>query len=124
MRGGELDITYQIKSPSGNIVAEEPKITSVEKVIEVPETGVYEICFDNSFSLLTQKLVYFDLGVYSEEQDLFQGLDLSEDNTTLNEEHQGVVVSFHTLVFALYIQNNCPIECPRGKFMFVLGLKL
>eukprot|EP00794_Sanderia_malayensis_P016607 gene16607-18293_t len=93
MKGGDLKLSYRIKSPSGAIIAEELEATSVEKDIEAPEDGTYDFCFDNSNSMVTEKVVYFDLGVYDENQDMYNELEgkLKADNETDKETYTEIV---------------------------------
>ena len=59
--GGELDINFFIKGPNGNILAsDDHKLDSLNSV-DVRESGEYEICLDNSFSRMSEKLVFVDI---------------------------------------------------------------
>lgn len=59
--GGELDINFFIKGPNGNIlVSDDHKLDSLNSV-DVRESGEYEICLDNSFSRMSEKLVFVDI---------------------------------------------------------------
>lgn len=90
-----MTLGYRIKSPSGETVAEENDVTSVEKTIEVKENGVYDFCFDNKKSIFTEKVIYFDLGIYDENQDMYSDLNsiLTVDNSTDSEMYSEIVVS-------------------------------
>ena len=87
-------MTYRIKAPSGKIVAEEFLATSAEKTIETAETGVYDFCFDNKHSMFMEKVVYFDLGVYDDNQEIYQDSNLAVDNSTNTEMYTEIVVSW------------------------------
>ena len=95
MKGGDLTLSYNVKSPSGEILAEEIGATSVEKTIEIKEDGVYDFCFDNKNSMFADKVVYFDLGIYDENQDIYSdwGSVATADNSTNNEMYSEIVVS-------------------------------
>ena len=95
MKGGDLTLTYAIKSPTGEILAEEVGATSVEKTIEAKEDGVYDFCFDNKKSMFAEKVVYFDLGIYDDDQEIISdwGSSVAVDNTTNSEMYSEIVVS-------------------------------
>ena len=95
MKGGDLTLSYRIKSPSGVIIAEELSVTSVEKNIDALEDGVYDFCLDNSNSMITERVVYFDLGVYDATQDIFQDLNgtLTVDTFKDADTYTEIVVS-------------------------------
>ena len=95
MKGGDLTLNYQVKSPSGEILAEELGATSVEKTIDAKEDGIYDFCFNNKNSMFTDKVVYFDLGIYEDNQELYDELGsvLSTDNSTDSKMYSEIVVS-------------------------------
>lgn len=67
--GGEMDVTFQVISPSGALVVDDQKKTDDLHTVQVDEKGVYAFCFDNSFSTLAEKTVYADLGLESDDID-------------------------------------------------------
>lgn len=67
--GGEMDITFQVISPSGALVVDDQKKTDDLHTVQANEKGVYAFCFDNSFSTLAEKTVYADLGLESDDID-------------------------------------------------------
>ncbi len=96
MKGGDLTLSYRIKAPSGEVIADELHVTSVEKNVDANEDGVYDFCFDNSDSMLAEKVVYFDIGVYEQTQDMYNELDgkLAVDNKTDSKTFAEIVVWF------------------------------
>ena len=104
MKGGDLTLNYVVKSPSGEILAEELGATSVEKTIEAKEDGIYDFCFDNKKSMFGDKVVYFDLGIYDEDQEIYSDLGsvLTVDNSTNSEMYSEIVVSIvNSIIFLL-----------------------
>ncbi|XP_031557158.1 transmembrane emp24 domain-containing protein 5-like [Actinia tenebrosa] len=63
VEGGELDINFYLKQPNGKILLEDVQKSDETHNIITPEDGVYEFCFDNSFSSLSSRTVFADLGV-------------------------------------------------------------
>ena len=69
IEGGDLDINFEVLDPNGVrlVHAEKTSDDSHELVVKTP--GVYSFCLDNSFSSITNKMVYLDLGIMREEED-------------------------------------------------------
>ena len=63
LSGGDADITVTVTAPSGFVAMHEYRQIEITEEIQMNENGPYEICFDNTFSRFTDKVVYFDLGI-------------------------------------------------------------
>ncbi|XP_038221049.1 transmembrane emp24 domain-containing protein 5-like [Zerene cesonia] len=64
---GELDISFQLADPVGRIiVADYKKSENAHRHTSVLE-GDYRFCFDNTFSTFSQKTVFFDLMIDTED---------------------------------------------------------
>ncbi|XP_014371163.2 transmembrane emp24 domain-containing protein 5 [Papilio machaon] len=64
---GELDISFQLADPVGRvIVADYKKPENAHRHTSYLE-GDYRFCFDNSFSTFSQKTVFFDLVIETED---------------------------------------------------------
>ena len=59
--GGELDINFFITGPDGLILASDERKLDALKSVDVKETGEHAICLDNSFSHVSEKLVFMDI---------------------------------------------------------------
>uniref|UniRef100_S4P0N8 Transmembrane emp24 domain-containing protein 5 n=3 Tax=Pararge aegeria TaxID=116150 RepID=S4P0N8_9NEOP len=67
---GELDISFQMSDPLGrSIVADYKKPDNAHRHTALQE-GDYRLCFDNTFSTFSEKTVFFDLMVDTEEPEL------------------------------------------------------
>ncbi|XP_052745948.1 transmembrane emp24 domain-containing protein 5 [Bicyclus anynana] len=67
---GELDISFQMTDPEGrSIVADYKKPDNAHRHTAAIE-GDYRLCFDNTFSTFSEKTVFFDLMVDSEEPEV------------------------------------------------------
>lgn len=68
------------------MIMNEERQTEVSREIETHENGAYEICFDNTFSVYSSKIVYFDLGVDQfnrtglDHSELFNNMELEKDD--------------------------------------------
>jgi len=58
---GERDISFRLVNPVGSSVMEEAKKKEAFHTVTVGLTGDYMICFDNKFSLVSSKTVYFEI---------------------------------------------------------------
>ena len=57
LQGGNLDIDFQIKDASGRILVSRSRIGQATIDFKADTSGTYYFVFDNSFSLLTAKIV-------------------------------------------------------------------
>ncbi|CAN9510069.1 unnamed protein product [Ophioblennius macclurei] len=59
--GAGMDVDFSVHSPRGiQLIAESRRSDGVH-VLEPTEEGDYEICFDNSFSRFSEKMVFFEI---------------------------------------------------------------
>lgn len=65
--GAGLDVGFTLISPSGYRLASDFRKSDAIHTVEPTEAGDYRLCFDNSFSKLSEKMVYFE--VITEGQD-------------------------------------------------------
>lgn len=59
--GGDLDVTFQMISPTGKVLATDIRKEDGVHTVENPTEGAYQFCFDNGFSRMTDKIVFFEL---------------------------------------------------------------
>lgn len=59
--GGELDINFFITGPDGSIITSDDRKMDSLHSVDVKATGEYTVCLDNSFSHLTEKMVFIDI---------------------------------------------------------------
>ncbi|XP_017281077.1 transmembrane emp24 domain-containing protein 1b [Kryptolebias marmoratus] len=59
--GAGMDVDFTILSPHGVRVIIESRHSDGVHVVEPTEEGDYEICFDNSFSRFSEKMVFFEI---------------------------------------------------------------
>jgi len=65
LQGGELDINFEIMDPYGRILVDDrSKMDNLHTVDRVGVDGTYQFCLDNTHSLFSEKVVYFDLLIY------------------------------------------------------------
>uniref|UniRef100_UPI00358E0746 transmembrane emp24 domain-containing protein 5-like n=1 Tax=Myxine glutinosa TaxID=7769 RepID=UPI00358E0746 len=67
--GAGLDVDFLIASPSGPVLYTEFRKSEGMHSIEAKENGDYMICFDNSFSHISSKLVFFEVVLDDVEED-------------------------------------------------------
>ncbi|XP_076472110.1 transmembrane emp24 domain-containing protein 1-like [Babylonia areolata] len=59
--GGDLDIDCAVYAPDGRVLQMESRKTENVIRFETDVEGEYKICFDNSFSRMSTKVVFFEL---------------------------------------------------------------
>ncbi|CAH2062541.1 unnamed protein product, partial [Iphiclides podalirius] len=64
---GELDISFQLADPVGRVIVADYKKQDNAHRHTAALNGDYRFCFDNSFSTFSQKTVFFDLMVETED---------------------------------------------------------
>ncbi|XP_041467190.1 transmembrane emp24 domain-containing protein 5-like [Lytechinus variegatus] len=68
LEGGDLDINFILRSPTNKALATEARKQDGIYSFNLQETGDYLMCFDNSFSRMSEKIVYFDLALDYEDE--------------------------------------------------------
>ncbi|XP_068779030.1 transmembrane emp24 domain-containing protein 1 [Struthio camelus] len=66
--GAGLDVDFSLESPSGLLLVSEYRKSDGVHTVEPTEAGDYKLCFDNSFSTISEKLVFFEL-IFDSAQD-------------------------------------------------------
>ncbi|XP_006875182.1 PREDICTED: transmembrane emp24 domain-containing protein 1 [Chrysochloris asiatica] len=59
--GAGLDVDFSLESPQGVLLVSESRKADGVHTVEPTEAGDYRLCFDNSFSTISEKLVFFEL---------------------------------------------------------------
>ncbi|KAM5238723.1 transmembrane emp24 domain-containing protein 1 [Ctenodactylus gundi] len=59
--GAGLDVDFTLESPRGLLLVSESRKADGVHTVEPTEAGDYRLCFDNSFSTISEKLVFFEL---------------------------------------------------------------
>ncbi|XP_069831595.1 transmembrane emp24 domain-containing protein 1 [Dendropsophus ebraccatus] len=67
--GAGLDVDFSVTTPSGILLIMERRRSDGVHTVEPTEAGDYMICFDNSFSTISEKLVFFELIFDSQQGD-------------------------------------------------------
>jgi len=88
----ELDINFRIVNPKGHPIFAEFKKPDGSHTYKSEELGDYKICFDNKFSYLSSKTVYFEIFNINEEEE-YDDLAGIFDDEELPEEYYDVQVS-------------------------------
>ncbi|XP_067273278.1 transmembrane emp24 domain-containing protein 5 [Pseudorasbora parva] len=58
--GASLDVDFHLNSPSGHIIASDYRKSDGVHTVETEE-GDYMFCFDNTFSAVSEKVIFFEL---------------------------------------------------------------
>ena len=86
--GGDLDITFQLIDPKGRLVASDVRKEDGVHSVDNPVAGDYQFCFDNTFSRMTEKVVFFEI-YRDEDYDYYEDDDwksnLKQDSDILED---------------------------------------
>ena len=77
--GSELDIDFSVKDPLGTHIVQEFRKTDEVHSVSTTVSGIYEFCFDNSFSTIASKTVFADLGFYEYSDDEWMTATTADD---------------------------------------------
>ncbi|XP_038162840.1 transmembrane emp24 domain-containing protein 5 [Cyprinodon tularosa] len=80
--GAGLDIDFFISSPSGQLLYSDQRKSDGVHTVETLEDGDYMFCFDNTFSSMSEKLVFFEL--------ILDNMDTDEDPDNWKEHVIGI----------------------------------
>ncbi|XP_047231188.1 transmembrane emp24 domain-containing protein 5 [Girardinichthys multiradiatus] len=80
--GAGLDVDFFISSPSGQLLFNDQRKSDGVHTLETLEDGDYMFCFDNTFSSMSEKLVFFEL--------ILDNMDTSEDPDNWKEHIIGI----------------------------------
>ncbi|KAG5850029.1 hypothetical protein ANANG_G00077930 [Anguilla anguilla] len=58
--GAGLDVDFHLSSPSGSVLARDYRKSDGVHTVET-EDGDYMFCFDNTFSAMSEKIIFFEL---------------------------------------------------------------
>ncbi|XP_063150587.1 transmembrane emp24 domain-containing protein 1 [Candoia aspera] len=97
--GAGLDVDFSLVSPSGALLVDEYRRSDGLHGIEPTEGGDYKLCFDNSFSTISEKLVFFELIFDSpqEDEDLNHWGEVAEPEEMLDIKIGVIKESFETM---------------------------
>uniref|UniRef100_A0A3Q0S8J3 Transmembrane p24 trafficking protein 1b n=1 Tax=Amphilophus citrinellus TaxID=61819 RepID=A0A3Q0S8J3_AMPCI len=103
--GAGMDVDFTIVSPRGVRLVLESRRSDGVHVVEPTEEGDYEICFDNSFSRFSEKMVFFEIIIEGQGGDVggddeWAGLE-EPDGSLLEYKLEDIKVSFSTMPLLL-----------------------
>jgi len=97
--GGDLDVDFMLFSPAGRLIVDEKRSEEGLHEVASAEEGDYQICFDNIFSRMTDKTVFwevfveddYDYGDYDDDYDDYYDDDdkPKKDALTGQEKEKG-----------------------------------
>ncbi|KAJ6644785.1 hypothetical protein lerEdw1_013550 [Lerista edwardsae] len=97
--GAGLDVDFSLESPSGVLLVDEYRKSDGLHTVEPTEAGDYKLCFDNSFSTISEKLVFFELIFDSpqEDEDLNSWAEMAEPEEMLDIKIEDIKESIETM---------------------------
>jgi len=89
----ELDINFRIMNPRGEPLIAEFKKSDGAHSQRVEELGDYKICFDNKFSYVSSKTVYFEMINENEDEEYDDLAGIFDDDEEADSEYYEVQVT-------------------------------
>ncbi|AWP06007.1 putative transmembrane emp24 domain-containing protein 1-like [Scophthalmus maximus] len=87
--GAGMDVDFTILSPQGVLLIVETRRSDGVHVVEPTEGGDYQICFDNSFSRFSEKMVFFEIIIEGQGGDV-----VGDDESAGLEEPDGSLLEY------------------------------
>ncbi|CAL8256207.1 unnamed protein product [Merluccius merluccius] len=75
--GAGLDVDFHIASPNGDVIFSDYRKSDGVHTVET-EDGDYSFCFDNTFSAISEKIIFFELILDNMDQDVDETDDWKE----------------------------------------------
>lgn len=90
--GGSLDVDVKILDPSNRVVFEQARVKDDTFQFHAPQAGLYAVCFSNGMSVVTSKVVSFNIYVGSalQERDAASAESLSPLELSVQQLTQGM----------------------------------
>ncbi|PIO18221.1 hypothetical protein AB205_0180210, partial [Aquarana catesbeiana] len=104
--GAGLDVDFSVTTPSGILLIMERRRSDGVHTVEPTEAGDYMICFDNSFSTISEKLVFFEIIFDSQQGDdePDSWADLVEPDELLDIKMEDIKPEMKTDTVLVFIQ--------------------
>lgn len=88
--GGDFDVDYQVKGPSGRVISGESKQRQGDFVFNAEMVGEYEFCFLNEMSTFAEKVVDFEIKHEGDAQSQFKALMPAPSNQKPQQHVEGM----------------------------------
>ena len=113
LRGGNFDVDVTIESPSGMDIYNEARKTSDSFAFDI-SWGSFKFCFNNEFSMVSHKIIYFELRPEEHKRLAVEGGKKGPSANTQAEESTETVHSLATLIMSY--QQKYRLEESRGRY--------
>ncbi|XP_052786737.1 transmembrane emp24 domain-containing protein 7-like isoform X2 [Mya arenaria] len=111
--GGHYDVDMELTAPNGKVLYKDVKKQYDSFTWKAEESGVFKFCFSNEFSTFTHKVVYFDLEVGDEDDQVFKNVDAQATAMTFLET--SAVNSHESLTDVLDYQTHHRMRETQGR---------
>lgn len=97
--GAGLDVDFTLESPQGVLLVSESRKADGVHTVEPTEAGDYRLCFDNSFSTISEKLVFFELifDSFQDEEEVEGWAEAVEPEEMLDVKMEDIKESIETM---------------------------
>lgn len=95
--GSGLDVSFSLTSPTGHRLVSEFRKSDGIHMVDSAEDGDYRICFDNSFSHMSLKMVYFEVVLNSQSIAGNEWDEVAKEDSLLEYKLQDIRTSMETV---------------------------
>ncbi|KAJ0057892.1 hypothetical protein NL108_003037 [Boleophthalmus pectinirostris] len=95
--GSGLDVGFSLISPSGHRLVSDFRKSDGLHMVDPTEDGDYRMCFDNSFSKMSLKMVYFEVVLNAQSDTRQEEWDEMDEDNLLEYKLQDIRTSLDTI---------------------------
>lgn len=95
--GSGLDVSFSLISPSGHRLFSEFRKSDGLHMVDPTEDGDYRLCFDNSFSQMSLKMVYFELVLNAQSSARDQWDEVAQEDSLLDYKLNDIRTSLESV---------------------------
>jgi protein ERP2 len=93
IEGGDLDVDFSLHGVNGEVISSELRQGDGMHTIDSNREGNIEFCFGNTFSRVTRKIIFVDIGVNRDSEESWTTFD--EIDESVDSDFKPVVESVH-----------------------------
>lgn len=84
--GSGLNVEFALISPSGQKLAFDFRKSEAIHMVDPTEAGDYRLCFDNSFSKMSKKMVYFQVAINAQGRAREEWADVAAKDSLVEDQ--------------------------------------
>ncbi|XP_062504198.1 transmembrane emp24 domain-containing protein 5-like [Corticium candelabrum] len=93
IEGGDMDIDFSLYGVNGHVIRTDRRQADGMHTVNSDKEGLVQFCFGNTFSRVTEKIVFIDIGVNRDDDDSWTTFDQIDDS--VDSDFKPVADSVH-----------------------------